>query len=101
DSDFDAMEYDCEAVITNEEINKAVLMQNLTGLMPNVPPELREGVLKEIFDLVGLDANQLKSGTPTLAGQQPQQPGQPQQQPQPTAFPAQFQRAVTQPTINA
>lgn len=100
DMDFDATEYDVEIVITNEEINKAVLMQNLTQMLGVVPPDIQEGIVREIFDLVGLDPNQLKSTTPNAlsgAGQPQQQQGQQQPQQQ-QGLPAQMQRAMTQPT---
>ena len=66
-------------------------------------PQFQPGILDEIFDLVGLDANQLKesasqqqqaqaAGLPGPNPQAAQQPGQPQGQPQPFGPQAQMQQ---------
>lgn len=101
DKKFDPVDWDVEIVITNEEINKPVLMQNLVSMLGMVPPNLQGGIVREIFDLVGLDPYQLQTAQNGPLAQQPQPQGQPspQGQPQPAAN---MQRAVTQPnTINA
>ena len=81
DSDFDATEYDVEIMITNEAINKSVLIQSLTSLIAVVSPEQQQGIVKQIMDLSGLDPNQFNGGQAGAIGGQPQ--GQPQQAPQP------------------
>jgi hypothetical protein len=97
DDNYDPTDYDVEVVITNEEINKSVLMQNLTNMLSVVPPDIQQGIIKEIFDLVGLDPNQLSSSGPSGQSQQaqPQQPqtAQPRQA-QPTTLPGQIQRSM-------
>lgn len=100
DTDFDPTEYDVEIEITNEEINKSVLMQNLTNMLGLVPPDMQQGIVKEIFDLVGLDPNQFQS---SVGGQQPpQQQQNPQQPQQQTQNPQrQIQSAIQTPLINA
>lgn len=82
DTDFDPTEYDVEIVITNEEINKAVLIQSLTSMIQMVPPDMQQGIVKEIFDLAGLDPNQFGNMNSSGQQQQPSQQPQPQQQPQ-------------------
>ena len=95
DTNFDAAEYDVEIMITNEEINKSVLIQSLQNMLPMVPPDIQQGIIKEIFDLAGLDPNQFQGtsggqvGVPPQ-GQQPQgQPAQQQAQQPPQAQPPQ------------
>lgn len=85
DDGFDPTEYDVEIVITNEEINKATLLQTLTGMLNMVPPQAQMPIIKQIFDLSGLDANQfdLNQAQSMMQPQQPQQAPQGQMQPQP------------------
>lgn len=103
DTDFDPTDYDVEIMITNEDVNKSVLIQTLSGLMGSVPPEMQLGVLKQLFDLAGLDPNQLQSNQQGMS-MQPQMQGQPQQgqQPQQQARPAPqaLQQATQPPMIN-
>lgn len=109
DVDFDATQYDVEILITNEEINKSVLVQNLTNLLQLVPPQMQMGIIKEIFDLSGLDPQQFQGtaaggvGGQMMGQNQPQQsPGQGQPQLQQTSqpMPQQVQRATQPQMIN-
>lgn len=78
-------EIDTEVVVTNEEMDVAVTVQNLINLL-NVAPEYREEIVKQTFDLLGL-------GQPK-ANPQPQQMPQQGQPQQPQA--QQFNQAQTQ-----
>lgn len=101
DVDFDPTEYDVEVMITNEEVNKSVLIQNLTGLMPMVDPQTQQGIVKQIFDLAGLDPNQFNSTSAGMQMQQPQAPQQPAQQPaQAQSMPQQVQQAGQPAMVN-
>ncbi len=93
DVDFDATEYDVEIMITNEEVNKSVLMQNLTGMLNMVPPNMQPAIVAQIFDLAGLDPNQLQSSNSIGAAQQPQMQGQQGQAQPPQSAPQQIQQA--------
>lgn len=105
DKNFDATEWDVEIMITNEEINKPVLLQNLVQMLGAVPPQVQPTIIREAFDLMGLDTYDLQNAQ-NQAQQQPQQPGvpgqppqgqpqQPQQQPQQPMPQANMQRVVT------
>ncbi|MEM4270776.1 MAG: hypothetical protein QXO70_01625, partial [Candidatus Pacearchaeota archaeon] len=52
--DFTA--FDVNVYITNEEIDKGVMLQNLLYAMQAVP-EYRTTILKEVFDLMGLNSS--------------------------------------------
>jgi len=63
---IDYAEYDVQVFVTNEEIDKSVLVQNLLSVMQLIPatPGLQidpNVVVQQIFDVMGLDANQLKT----------------------------------------
>lgn len=72
-----ASELETEVYVTNEKTDIAVTVQNLINML-RVAPQFTEPIVKEVFDLMGLDFPK----TPTMMqGQMPQQPQQPQQQP--------------------
>ncbi|MDE2098555.1 MAG: hypothetical protein KGL39_14975 [Patescibacteria group bacterium] len=102
DVDFDPTDYDVEIMITNEEVNKSVLVQTIAGLIPMMPANQQMGALKQLYDLAGLDPNQLESTQGGMA--QPQQsmqnPQQQPQQPQAQPMPQQIQRAGQPQMIN-
>jgi len=78
---IDPLKYDVKIYITNEEMDKGILAQNLLGAM-QIAPEFRETITRQLFDLMGLDANSLKAtNTPQIAPQAPQG-GQKSQNPQ-------------------
>lgn len=52
DIEFDA--YDVQVYVTNEEIDKGVMTQNLLSVL-QFAPEYKEQVVKQIFDVMGLD----------------------------------------------
>lgn len=100
DQKFDVTDYDVEIMITNEEVNKSVLIQNLTSLIQMVPPQMQLGIVKEIFDLAGLDPNQFGNMEQTQMQGQPQ--GQPQApQPQTPSIQGQLQQATQPPMVAA
>ena len=81
---IDFTEFDVQVYITNEEIDKGVLTQNLLSAL-QLAPEYKDKILVQIFDIMGLDSNQLKSKTlqpPAMQGM-PQGMQQPQGTPQP------------------
>ncbi len=57
--EFNPADYDVEVFVTNEEIDKSVLANNLLSALQLVP-EHREEILEEIYDIMGLDVNRLK-----------------------------------------
>jgi len=46
-------EFDAQVFITNEEIDKGVLAQNLLGVL-QVAPQFQEQTTKQLFDIMGL-----------------------------------------------
>lgn len=56
---IDFTEYDTQVYITNEEIDKGVLTQNLISML-NIVPEYKDQIVRQIFDIMGLDSNQFK-----------------------------------------
>ena len=85
----DMTEYDVAIDITNEEIDKGVLVQNLmqamtiAGTIPDSGVDI-SAVLSQVFDIMGLDSTNLKKKEAALPQQPAPQPaGQmPPQQPQ-------------------
>ena len=81
----DMSEYDVAIDITNEEIDKGVLVQNLmqamsiAGTIPDSGVDI-SAVISQVFDIMGLDSSNLKKKETTLPQQQPGQV--PAQQPQ-------------------
>lgn len=78
----DLSEYDVQVYITNEEVDKAVLVQNLVSVLQTIPniPGLNidpTTVMRQIFDLMGLDSGQFKSRQMQTAGAPQGQPSQP------------------------
>lgn len=57
--EVDFSEFDVEVYVTNEEVDKNVLVQNLFTAL-QLAPEHKDAVMEQIFDLMGLDVNQLK-----------------------------------------
>ena len=84
----DMSEYDVAIDITNEEIDKGVLVQNLmqamsiAGTIPDSGVDI-SAIISQVFDIMGLDSSNLKKKEPQIAQRPaPQQPGQmPAQQP--------------------
>ena len=75
----DVTQYDVQVYVTNEEIDKGVLVQNLVSVLQTIPNIPAAGVdpvvvLRTIFDQMGLDSTQLKS-KPNFGIQQPQTMG--------------------------
>ncbi len=65
--------YDVKVFVTNEEVDKAVLVQNLISVFQTVAASPITGinpkdVLENIYDVMGLDVSQLKDGSrlPTI-----------------------------------
>ena len=67
--DIIAEAVDTKVQITNEEIDVSVTVQNLMQLM-QIAPEYKEGAVKQVFDLLGLDV-------PKQNPVPQEQPGQP------------------------
>lgn len=57
---IDPSEFDTQVFVTNEEFDKGVMSQNLTSIL-QVAPEFKDVILKQIFDLMGLDSNSLQA----------------------------------------
>jgi hypothetical protein len=97
DDNLNPADYDVQVFITNEEMDKAVLAQNLVTVLQTIPNLPNSGidptsVVRSIMDVMGIDATQLKArqlATPQQGQGQPA-PGQPPQPPQgqPPAPPA-------------
>lgn len=85
--DIDLTDYDVQVYVTNEEIDKAVLLQDLIQMLQTVSGIPNTGIdpvmiARQIFDVMGIDSASLK-----LKQQQPQMPpevAQMMQQPQQT-----------------
>lgn len=84
----DMTEYDVAIDITNEEIDKGVLVQNLmqamsiAGTIPDSGVDI-SAIISQVFDIMGLDSSNLKKKETSVAQPQQQQSGQmPAQQPQ-------------------
>jgi hypothetical protein len=58
DKNIDIAEFDVQVYITNEEIDKAVLTQNLIQMLSLVP-EGRMEIAKQVMDIMGLDGSVL------------------------------------------
>lgn len=71
---IDYTQYDVQVFITNEEIDKAVLVQNLLSMLQlvaqipnlNISPEI---IVRQILDLMGLDSDQLNIDLNNLQNQ--------------------------------
>lgn len=57
--DLDFSQYDVQVYVTNEEIDKGVLTNNLISVL-QLAPEYKDQVIRQIFDIMGLDSNSLK-----------------------------------------
>ena len=73
-SKINPLDFEAQVYVTNEEIDKGVLANNLVNIL-KIAPEYREQVIRQLFDLMGLDSNQLKSQE-QIQIPQPQNQGQ-------------------------
>ena len=76
-NDINLTDYDVQVYITNEEIDKGVLTQNLISIL-QLAPEYKDVVLRQAFDIMGLDSYQLKKPmmNPMMQQGMPQPPTQ-------------------------
>ena len=79
-NDIDFTEYDVQVFVTNEEVDKGVLVKDLISVLQtivNVPQSNIDPavIVRQIMDTMGLNVNQfqLKQAVGQLAGQAPQQ----------------------------
>lgn len=78
---FTPTDYDVQVYVTNEEIDKGVLAQNLLQMfqvIPALPPGTIDpiSIAKQIMDVMGLDGNFLKGNPQAMMGMQPGMPPQ-------------------------
>lgn len=73
---IDYTEYDVQVYITNEEIDKGVLSQNLLSAL-QAAPEYREQIIQQLFDVMGVGPLKTPEQPPMMAQQQAEQPGMP------------------------
>lgn len=66
--DIDWTEYDVKVFVTNEEFDKAVMVQNLVAAL-QYAPEFKEQIIQATFDLMGLDFKPSQM-PPQMAGAQ-------------------------------
>lgn len=81
---IDFSQYDVQVYITNEEIDKGVLLKNLLNVLQTVVSVPNTGVnpvtlIKQIFDVMGLDINQYELEKQNPLMMLPQPPQQTQQ----------------------
>lgn len=87
----DVFSYDCQVLVTNEEMDKGVMLSNLVTMLPAAPQYAQE-IIQQVFDLMGFTFTPPQQVAPPQ--NQPQAQGmQPQQQPPPQGAP---QAAPTQ-----
>lgn len=79
---------DPEVIITNEELDVPVTVQNLLMLLP-VVPEYKESIVPQIFDLLGLERPRLQKQAQPIPGME--QPG--------TSAPKSLQQITTAATV--
>jgi hypothetical protein len=79
--DIDWTDYDVQVFITNEDIDKAVISQNLITAL-QAAPEYRQQILQQLFDIMGVSFT--VPNTPVQTAPSPQAP--PSQNPQQTVF---------------
>jgi hypothetical protein len=72
DESIDFLEYDAYIDVTNESYDKSVLANNLVTAL-QAAPEYRESILKNLFDIMGLNSSDLKASQPAMQGSAPQQ----------------------------
>lgn len=72
---IDYTEYDVQVYITNEEIDKGVLSQNLLSAL-QAAPEYREQIIQQLFDVMGVGPLKTPEQPQIMPQQAPQQ-GQP------------------------
>lgn len=56
----DPMDFDVDVYITNEDMDKGVMSQNLIQAMQLAGPEYKDSIMRQLFDLMGLDSISLK-----------------------------------------
>jgi hypothetical protein len=67
-------DFDVQVQVTNEDMDKGVMIQNLTAAL-NVAPEFKDQIIKNMFDLMGLDFKE-QPFTPEQTGANAPIPGQ-------------------------
>lgn len=82
----DLLDYDVQVFVTNEEVDKGVIAQNLIASL-NLAPQYAEIIMRKLFDIMGFDVAQFEIeksrqqpqlGQPQPQGQQPLNPQGPQ-----------------------
>jgi len=58
--EVDPTDYDVQVYITNEEMDKGVMSQNLIQALQLAGPEYKDAILRQIYDVMGLDFISLK-----------------------------------------
>jgi hypothetical protein len=91
--DIDVTQFDVQVYVTNEEMDKGVLMQNLIQSL-QLAPEFKNQVMQKIFDVMGLGP--LDKSEIQQAEQQAQQGQQGGQQPQSGPSQQQLQQLMQQ-----
>jgi len=98
---MDPTEYDTEVFVTNEEIDKGVLSQNLLTLA-QIAPQYQEEIVQDLMDIMGLPFFPKASQQQPMQPGQPGQPGQPQQPGLPQVPTQKPQQVIQQAnTVNA
>lgn len=67
--DIVAKNVETKVLITNEDIDTSVTIQNLLQMM-NIAPEYKEAITKEVFNLMGIDMPRLPKTNPMEQGTQ-------------------------------
>ena len=86
-------DFDVEVYVTNEDIDKSVIVNNLLQALP-VAPEYREQIIKQVFDLYGLNFNPIQQ-LPVQRGMVEGMQGSSSQQPQDQTQQTQMTGALT------
>lgn len=87
-------EYDVQVYVTNEEMDKPSMVQNLIQTL-QLAPEFRENILRQLYDVMGLNSDLLRMSPQMQQAQQMQQmQGQPQMPGQPAQMVAPNEAAV-------
>ena len=77
---IDFTEFDVQFYITNEEINKTVLVRDLISLV-SMAPQYADVIIRQVMDIMGMDVNQFEEVKRQVMTQPGGQPGQPQPAP--------------------
>lgn len=89
---FDPKNYEMrptKSFVTNEEMDPTVMVQNLLSIL-QIAPEAKNEIVKDMYDLMGMEA-------PKMLATQPQQGGQPKEAPQ---MQSSLQEITTQANTN-